>query len=138
MINIPIQLILLENVMAGGRPTKYKPEYCDLAEVILANDEPMCAVAAALGVHRGTLRDWKKKYSEFSTAVSRGRTQGKALFMKKVDAAAWDADTYKVNNRLIWLLAMNQYQMLISKSKGKSQVDMSLADAVRKRHEASG
>ena len=126
--------------MKVGRPTKYKPEYCDLAETLLGQDRPMCAVAAALGVHRGTLRDWKKKYPEFSTAVSRGWTKGKALFMEKVAKAAWDADTYKVNNRLVWLLAMNQYGMKSSKSEGKKQLDvsgtLSLADAVRLRHEA--
>jgi hypothetical protein len=126
--------------MKVGRPTKYKPEYCDLAETLLGQDKPMCSVAAALGVHRGTLRDWKKKYSQFSTAVSRGRTNGKALFMEKVAKAAWDADTYKVNNRLVWLLAMNQYGMKTSKKKIAVSGTLSIADAVRKRHEtmASG
>ena len=86
------------------------------------------------------MRDWKKKHPEFSTAVNRGWTKGKALFMKKVDAAAWNADTHKVNNRLICLLAMNQYGMKTRRSEGKSKVDLSgtlsLADAVRLRHEA--
>ncbi len=125
--------------MPGGRPTKFKLEYCDLAETLLGHCKPMCAVAAALGVHRGTLRDWRKKYPEFSTAVNRGRTKGKAIFMQTVDAAAWNADTYKVNNRLIYLLAMNQYGMKTRRSEGKKQLDvsgtLSLADAVRRRRE---
>jgi hypothetical protein len=124
--------------MTAGRPTKYKPEYCDLAETILAEDKPMCAIAAALGVHRGTLRDWKKKYYEFSTACGMGRARGKALFVEKVAKAAWGGDTHHVNNGLIWLLAMNQYQMLTSKKKVAVSGTVSLADSVRKRHEASG
>jgi hypothetical protein len=119
-----------------GRPAKYKQMYCDLAEAILAADKPMCVVAVALGVHRGTLRDWKKKYPEYSAAVERGRNNGKALFMEKVAKAAWDADTYKVNNRLVWLLAMNQYGMRTSKKKVDVSGTLSLADAVRSRHEA--
>ena len=73
--------------MKTRRPSKYKPEYCDLAETLLGQDRPMCAVAAALSVHRGTLRDWKKKYSQFSTTVNRGRTKGKAVFMEKVEGS---------------------------------------------------
>ena len=123
--------------MKVGRPTKYKPEYCEIAETILGQDKPIFAVAAALGIHRGTLRDWKKKYPEFSTAVDMGRTSGMALFLRKVDKAAWDPHNYKVNTRLVCLLARNQYGMKTSRSEGKKQLDvsgtLSMADAVRLR-----
>ena len=41
--------------MAGGRPTKYKAEYCDLAETILSCDKPWCEVARILMVCENTL-----------------------------------------------------------------------------------
>jgi hypothetical protein len=126
--------------MAGGRPTKYRPEYCDLAETILAGDNPWCEVARVLQVCENTLDRWKKKYPEFCSAYERGRAAGCAVFMRKVNAAAWDADKHHVNNGLITLMAVNKYKMVTAKSEGKKKVDMSgtlsLADAVRLRHEA--
>jgi transposase-like protein len=117
--------------MRTGRPTKYKSDYCDIAETLLGQGKAMWAVAAALGINRCTLRDWKKKYPKFSAAVDRGRTNGMALFMEKLEKAAWDPENYKVNNRLVFLLAMNQYGMTTGKKR-----TLSLADAVRRRHEA--
>ena len=83
---------------------------------------------------------WKKKYPEFCSAYRRGRAAGQAVFMRKVNAAAWNSDLHHVNNGLITLMAVNKYKMLTRKSEGKKKVDMSLADAVRRRHEimASG
>ena len=128
--------------MTIGRPTKYKPHYCDLAETILAGDKPWCEVARVLQVCENTLDRWKKKYPEFCSAYNRGRSAGCAVFLEKVNAAAWDADTHKVNNGLITLMAVNKYKMITSKSEDRSKIDMSgtlsLADAVRLRHEAMG
>ena len=78
--------------MTIGRPTKYKPHYCDLAETILAGDKPWCEVARILRVHTETLSEWKKKYPDFSAAYNRGRAAGQAVFLQKVNAAAWDLD----------------------------------------------
>ena len=55
-----------------ARPTKYKPEYCEIAETILSGDNPMCGVAHALRVHRETLYEWQKRYPEFSDACRKG------------------------------------------------------------------
>ena len=126
--------------MKIGRPTKYKPEYCDLAETILAGDNPWCEVARVLRVHTETLSEWKKKYPDFSAAYERGRTAGRAAFLKKVKAAAWGEHALPVNNGMISLLAVNCYGMISKKAEQKSEVDLntnlSLADAVRRRHEA--
>ncbi len=124
--------------MRTGRPTKYKPEYCHQAETILSGGQPLCTVAAALGIHRGTLRDWRKKYPDFSAAVSRGRNNGMALFMEKLERAAWDPDTYKVNNRLVCLLARNQYGMITGRKQLDASSTLSLADAVRERQGYGG
>ena len=126
--------------MTIGRPTKYKPHYCDLAETILAGDKPWCEVARVLRVHTETLSEWKKKYPDFSAAYKRGRAAGQALFLQKVNAAAWGADTHKVNNGLITLMAVNKYKMKTRRSEDRSKIEvsgtLSLADAIRQRHEA--
>ena len=69
--------------MPGGRPTKCKPHYCDLAETILAGDKPWCEVARVLQVHEGTLNTWKAKHQEFNEAYNRGRSAG-CLFRKRI------------------------------------------------------
>ncbi len=122
-----------------GRPTKYREHYCDYAEAILSDDRPLCEVARQLCVNEETITDWVKKHKKFSAAFKRGRAAGKAAFMAKARAAAWDADTHHVNNGLINLLAMNQYNMITANNHNKDKLDvkgtLSLADAVRKRHE---
>jgi hypothetical protein len=125
--------------MTAGRPTKYKPEYCDLAETILSEDMPWCQVASILNVCEDTLDAWKREHPKFLDAHNRGRAKGRAIFLAKTKAAAWDADTHHVNNGLISLLAINMYDLTTAKSEGKNDVNvkgsLSLADAVRLRHE---
>jgi len=125
--------------MPGGRPTKYKVEYCDLAETILAGDKPWCEVARILMVCENTLDNWKREHPEFLSAYNRGRTAGRAEFLKKVKSAAWGESEFIVNNGMVSLLAINQYGLISKKAEEKSQIDMttniSLADAVRIRHE---
>ena len=55
-----------------GRPTKYNPAMCD--QVIECGREGMtlAEMAAALGVDRATLRDWRETHDEFSRSVKRG------------------------------------------------------------------
>lgn len=55
-----------------GRPSKYKPEFCDV--VIAAGEEgkTLAGMAEACDVYRDTLNDWMDKHPEFSSAVKRG------------------------------------------------------------------
>ncbi len=90
---IKIRESLPANKLKGnGRPTEYKPEYCKMMydyfnikpyeteketitfkngdtitkEVLIPNDLPVISkFAEKIGVHRQTLRNWKKSYSEF-------------------------------------------------------------------------
>ena len=121
-----------------GRPTKYRKEFCELAEYILSQDKPMCEVAHTIHVDQGTLRDWKDAYPDFSRACKRGSDAGYTLFMDKLKQAAWDG-TIPVNNTLITLFGINCYEMRTNKteSNDKLQVEgkLSVADAVRRRHE---
>lgn len=57
----------------GGRPTKYRVEYLQLAFkfcVLGATDKEL---AEFLGVSESTLNLWKKKYPEFSLSVNRAK-----------------------------------------------------------------
>jgi len=59
--------------MAGGRPTLYKPEYCQLAYnycLLCATDKEL---ATFFDVEESTLNLWKVKNPEFMEAISRGK-----------------------------------------------------------------
>jgi transposase len=52
----------------AGRPSKYKPAYCD--EVIAAGDEglSLLAFAGIIGVGRTSITRWKDEHPEFAAA----------------------------------------------------------------------
>ena len=59
-----------------GRPTKYKPGYCDLTLYLAhckgENELPSkCGYAVFLSVDKHTLNEWGKKYADFSTSLGK-------------------------------------------------------------------
>lgn len=49
----------------GGRPTKYKSEYCEMLQEHMAKGLSYEVFGAKIGVSRQTLYDWEKEYPEF-------------------------------------------------------------------------
>lgn len=58
--------------MPAGRPTKYKPEFCEVVVKAGEEGETLAGMAEACGVHRSTLNDWIEQHPEFSAAVKEG------------------------------------------------------------------
>jgi len=54
---------------SGGRPTKYRPEYCDEIIEFMGRGFSMRAFAGKIRVHEDTLQQWQKDHKEFSVAV---------------------------------------------------------------------
>ena len=68
----------------GGRPSLYKPEYCD--RVIELGREGMSVVemAAEIGVSRSTLEEaWPAAHEEFSEAFARARELSQAWWERQ-------------------------------------------------------
>lgn len=65
-----------------GRPTLYRPEFCE--EVVRHGAEGLSRVqiAAELMVSRQTLHDWEKAYPDFLDAMTRARDLSQAWFEK--------------------------------------------------------
>jgi DNA-packaging protein gp3 len=75
--------------MSAGRPTEYKPEYCEQAEVYLMDSEDTLTergklqvklpttdgFARFLGVARSSLYLWEKSHPEFSDALDKIRNE---------------------------------------------------------------
>ena len=64
---------------AGGRPTKYRDEYCEQIIIHMSDGASMTSFAAEIGVARSTLNEWATHNPEFSEAIK----------IAKAKCAAW-------------------------------------------------
>lgn len=76
--------------MAGGRPSKYDPDYCQGLVDHMATGASATSYAAEIDVHRDTLSEWAATHPEFSVALSRGKAKCAAWWEKAGRAAATD------------------------------------------------
>lgn len=56
-----------------GRPTLYRPEYCDQLIEFMRKGNAFEAFATEIGTHRGTLYNWTKEHPDFLNAHSKGK-----------------------------------------------------------------
>jgi hypothetical protein len=56
-----------------GRPTEYRPEYCQLVIEKMGEGLSLTAFAGFIRVSRDTVYEWIKRHRDFSDAVSRAR-----------------------------------------------------------------
>ena len=57
----------------SGRPTSYRPEFCERIVVLMAEGRSLDGCASLLCVHPDSLYEWQKVHPEFSEAVRAGR-----------------------------------------------------------------
>ena len=62
----------------GGRPTDYKPEYCDQVIEWGRMGKSLTWMASRLDISRDTIYDWVKTKPEFSDAISRAKAHAQA------------------------------------------------------------
>lgn len=55
------------------RPTKYKPEYCELVIDTMAEGKSLAAVSAELRIARSTLYEWARDNPDFAEAIAIGK-----------------------------------------------------------------
>lgn len=60
--------------MAGGRPTKFKPDHVVTARALAKLGATNIEMAEAFGVSLSTLNLWKAQHKEFSDAIKVGKT----------------------------------------------------------------
>lgn len=58
-----------------GRPSLYKPEYCDLAKEFMGKGFSLTAFAGEIGVSRDTVYAWEKEIPAFSDAIKVARAK---------------------------------------------------------------
>lgn len=65
----------IDPVMPAGRPTKYRPEFCDAIVQHMADGASVASFAAEIDVARSTINKWAEEHEEFSEALSRGKAK---------------------------------------------------------------
>lgn len=63
-----------------GRPSKYDPAFCELAETTLAQGYSEAVLAGEIGVCVDTITEWKNVHPDFSASVKVGRARGARIW----------------------------------------------------------
>lgn len=58
----------------GGRPSLYRPEYCEQIVEHMSDGASILSFAAKIGVSRATIDNWAKEHPEFLGALQRGKS----------------------------------------------------------------
>lgn len=58
-----------------GRPTKYRPEYCDAVIEHMSDGASLTSFAAEIGVARSSINEWMGVHPEFSESVNIGKAK---------------------------------------------------------------
>jgi hypothetical protein len=67
-----------------GRPSKYRPEYCDLIVEAMTAGKSIASVAADIGVARSTIQEWEAVHPDFSVAVKVGKAKCAAWWEERL------------------------------------------------------
>jgi len=69
-----------------GRPTKYKPEYCERVIALGKEGYSYAEIAADLEIDKASLYDWAASHEDFSTALRAAKTYEQAWFEREARA----------------------------------------------------
>lgn len=92
--------------MPGGRPTLYKPEFCDVAVEMGAQGKSLAQIAAACGVARVTLWEWVDKHPAFAEAIARARDLALSWWEEQAHVGMWESPEGARLNPQLWSRSM--------------------------------
>ena len=67
-----------------GRPTSYRPEFCERIVAHMAEGRSLDGCASILGVHPDSLYEWQKVHTAFSEAVRAGRAAATTFWEERL------------------------------------------------------
>lgn len=76
-----------------GRPSEYRPEYCDMVIEAMGQGISVAAFAGTIGVACDTVYQWMKRHAEFADAVSRARAKQLLAWEQKLIRSKKGAET---------------------------------------------
>lgn len=88
-----------------GRPSKYKPEFAIQAEKLCRLGATDKAIADFFEVNEDTINEWKKKHTDFSESLKRGKIQADAevadkLFQRATGYSHPDVDIKVIGGKI--------------------------------------
>ena len=86
----------------GGRPTKYKEEFCEQVPELMADGMSKVEICAKLGFGYDAFLDWQKKYPRFSESVKKGDRLSEAWWMTQGRISLRERDF----NSTLWYMNM--------------------------------
>lgn len=99
----------MEETRPVGRPTDYKPEYCEAVVEFMAKGYSIEAFAGFIGVTKQTIYNWKESFPEFLDAVQLGTAKCQYWWEQQGNTSLHDGKnfsdrTWKFNmqNRFKW------------------------------------
>lgn len=75
----------------GGRPTKYKPEFCAVVVASASEGKGLATIARELGVMRETMWRWGNAHSEFRNALKEAYEAGMSWWEEQGRMATFGA-----------------------------------------------
>lgn len=91
--------------MPGGRPTDYKPEYCELVIEHMSKGYSFESFAGIVEVSKQCIYEWRAKHSEFGDAVAIGFSKCQIFWEQKGMEGLWNSkDNYFSQN--VWSFNM--------------------------------
>jgi len=94
--------------MAGGRPTLYKKEYCQMLIDHMAQGYSYATFAATINTHRDTLHEWEQKHPEFSDAKKIAFTKCQQWWETQAMKGMWTENGENATNlnTTLWIFNM--------------------------------
>jgi hypothetical protein len=85
----------------GGRPSAFKPEYCDQARKLCLLGSTDAELADFFEVCEDTINEWKKTHSEFSVSIKKGKAQADANVADRLYQRAMGFEHPEVDIRVV-------------------------------------
>jgi transposase len=99
--------------MGRGRPSKYKPEFCEALEKHMAEGLSFETFAATIGVCEDTLHEWNRVHEDFSESKRRGLNSCKLYWEKlgrdKILSTSWKGGSESLNAAVYRLNMANRF-----------------------------
>jgi transposase-like protein len=92
--------------MPMGRPTDYRPEFCEQAVELGAQGKSYAQIGAAFGVARKTLYEWAERYPEFRDALARARDLSLSWWEEQAHTGMWESPEGLRLNPQLWSRSM--------------------------------
>ncbi len=91
-----------------ARPSKFKKAYCDqVVEIVGNKGKSLTQFAAAIGVRRSTIYEWKSQFPEFSDALEQAQEMSQAYWEGELVNMMYDKS---VNAPLVKLYFANRFR----------------------------